>query len=193
MILAQMLEDFDQYSSSQTIPYATEDSIEEVRLSGFEKGYQAGWDDASRAISAERSHISSELARNLIDLSVSYQEACDHVIYSMKPLLTALVETVLPSITKNTLGIRVVSEVLNMAREHSDSVFVLTVAPESHAKIATLMDDGLLEKVNFIEDSSLGEGQVYLKLGNDERIINFEALYSEAAAALDGFFLQLQK
>ena len=68
-----------------------------LQLDAFEEGYRAGWDDAIKAQSDDRTRI-SEFAQNLQDLSFTYHEAYSHAINAMTPLLEDIVRSVLPKI-----------------------------------------------------------------------------------------------
>jgi hypothetical protein len=188
MAIAQFLEDFDQDRTDQKHIYLSEDMVEDARLGAFEKGYQAGWDDASSALATEQSHISSELARNLQDIKITYQDAYIHIIEVMKPLLITLVESALPSLATDTIGARVVEEIVEIMRQNNDALILLTVSPGSRSKIEPLINQFFSNRVSFFEDPSLGEGQVYLRFADEERSINLEPLFSEMASTLAGFY-----
>ena len=76
------------------VPPSSEAFLEEERLKSFDKGYRAGWDDSSAALSKEQSQISTELASNLQSLSFTYHEARNAVLGEMESLLKGLVATV---------------------------------------------------------------------------------------------------
>jgi flagellar assembly protein FliH len=193
MAIAQFLEDFDQDRFDHKHVYLSEEIVEDARLGAFEKGYQAGWDDASSALATEQSHISSELARNLQDINITYQDAYSHVLEVMKPLLTTLVDSALPSLAADTLGARVVEEIVEIIRQYNDALILLTVSSGNRSKIEPLTDQFFGDRVKFLEDPSLGEGQVYLRFSDEERSINLDSLFSEMASTLAGFYSSSKK
>ena len=66
MIAADLYQDFgtDSGAGAQAAP-STSDEFEEAKLQAFENGYQAGWDDLTKAQSNLELTISSTLATNL--------------------------------------------------------------------------------------------------------------------------------
>jgi flagellar assembly protein FliH len=119
MAISHLLEDFGPQTQTDGAYVITDDALEEARLASFDSGYQAGWDDASAAHAAEQSHISSDFAQNLRALTFTYQDAHRHILEKLKPLLTQMVETILPDVAHDTLGNQVVLEVMKIAAIHS--------------------------------------------------------------------------
>ena len=192
MPISHLLEDFSHPVQDDSAQTMSDLSLEDTRLASFEQGYQAGWEDASAAHSSDQTHIAADLARNLQDLSLTYQEACSHVIRSLNPLLTQMAESVLPVLAHQTLGARILADVMEMAKTQTETHLVLTLSPESRSKIETLLEARLPMPVRLIEDAALGDGQVYLKLGTDERSIDMDGLLAGIGRAMTGFFTDTQ-
>ena len=76
---------------------------EEQRLAAFEDGYQAGWDDAARALSESHQKLSADLAQNLGDLAFTFHEARAHVLKGVEPLLRQMVSRILPDVARHAL------------------------------------------------------------------------------------------
>lgn len=193
MAVARLLEDFEHAQTDQTHIYLSEDMVEDARLGAFEKGYQAGWDDASSALLTEQTHISSEFARNLQEMTITYQDAYSHVLEVMKPLLTTLVKSTLPSLAADTIGSRVVEEIISIMQKYNDARILLITSPANRPKIEPLVESSIRNCVDFIEDPSLGDGQVYLRFSEEERSINLESLFSEMTLSLAGFYASSRK
>ena len=188
MSISHLLEDFTHTPASATRHVLSEESLEDTRLEAFEKGYQAGWDDASKAHADEQSHISAELARNLQDLSFTYREAFVHVTASLEPLLTRMVEAVLPDAAHHSLGLRIVSEVMDMAKDQAQAQLVISLAPENRERLAPLLQANLPMPVTLAEDEALGAGQAFLKFGQEERSVDVDGLIADITASLADFF-----
>jgi len=188
MVISHLLEDFTQLSQTAECRFLSDDALEDTRLAAFEKGYQAGWDDASAAHSGEQSHISSELARNLQDLSFTYQEAFMHVTTALEPLLTRIVEVVLPGAAHHSLGARIVSEAMEFTKAQSQAQLILTLSSESRQRLEPLFQSSLPMPVTLVEDNALGSGQIFLKLGQEERSIDLDSLVKDIQASVSEFF-----
>lgn len=193
MPISHLLEDFSASSLTQGALDLPDDILEELRLSAFENGYQAGWDDASAAHAAEQAHISSDFSQNLQSLNFTYQEAYCHVMSMLKPLLIQMVESILPQIAHDTLGVRIASEVIDLAQRHTDQKIELIMSPISRSKLDSVSLPDLPMIIQFIDDDSLGEGQVFLKVGYSERRIDLDGILEEMKSAIDGFINDLEK
>ena len=130
------LEDFavksqpSEMTPSDTISRA---AAEAEKVASYEQGYQAGWDDATQAQAEDQTRIGAEFARNLQELSFTFHEARAHVMQAMEPLLTELVDTVLPSLVSETLGQRILEELQPLIEDGADSPVELVVSPASRA------------------------------------------------------------
>lgn len=193
MPISHLLEDFSAPSHTQGRLDLSDDILEELRLSAFENGYQAGWDDASAAHAAEQAHISSDFSQNLQSLNFTYQEAYCHIMAMLKPLLIQMVETILPQVAHKTLGMRIVSEVIDLAQSHSNQKIELIMSPISRIKLENLSLPDLTTTIQFIDDESLSEGQVFLKAGQSERRIDLDGLLDDMKLAIDGFVHEFEK
>ncbi len=79
-------------------------AIEESKLASYEQGYKAGWDDAAAALAEDQTRIRADLARNLQQLSFTYQEARSHILKAVEPLLEEMVGRLLPDMARETLA-----------------------------------------------------------------------------------------
>ena len=162
--------------------------FEEMRLAAFEKGYTAGWDDAVAAQDAETAKLRADLARNLQDLSFTYHEARSHVLQAMEPLLRDMVGKVLPAIARESLS-RVVLETLQpLAEEMAGAAITVVVNPANRHSVETLLSATKSLPLTFIEEPSLGEGQVYLRMGDAESRIDLDGVIAAIGRAVAGFF-----
>lgn len=159
-----------------------------LHTEAFEKGYQAGWDDASRTAGEEQTRISAEFSHNLQDLGFTFHEARSHVIRSLKPLMTGLVEKLLPEIIAKTIGQRVLQEIMPLAESATDTPIQVVISPESRPALEKLLVGATTHPLEVAEEPSLGPGQVYLRSGSFEKHIDMEAAISkitEAVSALN--------
>ncbi|WP_371225011.1 flagellar biosynthesis protein [Roseovarius sp. 2305UL8-3] len=192
MSISHLLEDFGAYARGKPVSL-TDVSLEEQRLEAFEKGYQAGWDDSSKASEDDTRRVSVDLAQNLQDLSITYQEAHSAVLASLRPLLEQITQTVLPALMLQTLGAQLVDQVHGMARELGPQPIELVTAPSNAATLEALLGDDPAMPVTVIEELSLGEGQVFVRFGNHEREIDLSGVLATIEQMMTGFFDENQK
>lgn len=193
MAISHLLEDFSTQSLRQGAYMVTEDAFEESRLAAFENGYKAGWDDASAAHAAEQAHISSDFSENLQALNFTYQEAYSQVIGMVEPLLTQMVESILPKAAQETLGTRIISEVMNIVRIQSPQRIELITSPASRIKLEKLGIESLPTLVNLKEDASLGDGQVSIRFGKEEHSIDLENLLGDMSVLISEYITDYER
>ena len=162
--------------------------FEEMRLAAFEKGYTAGWDDAVAAQDADQAKLRADLARNLEDLSFTYAEARAHVLHAMEPLLRDMVAKVLPAIAQETLAPLVLETLRPLAEEMAGAAITVVVNPANRHTVEALLSIGKTLPLTFVEEPSLGEGQVYLRMGDAESRIDLDGVIAAIGRAVAGFF-----
>jgi len=187
-----LLEDFQAAPAApteRTAPgSASHEEVEAARLEGYEAGYKAGWDDASRTLSEDQSRIGAEFARNLQNLGFTFQEARAHVMHALEPLLAGMIERVLPRLVSDTIGHTIVEELLPLASDAADAPIEIVVSPASRPALEGLLADTVSVPFDLIEEATLAEGQVFLRSGRIERHIDFTSAVERIGAAVRGLY-----
>jgi len=160
--------------------------IEEERLAAFEKGYRAGWDDASAAHSEEQGRIAADLARNLQDLSFTYHEAHAAMQRETADLLRGMLDRVLPSAMHGALAETILQRVGTALGAGATPVEII-VAPGNLARVEALVADRPAPPLRLRAEPSLGDGQALLRLGAAEERVDYDALIGELAAMVDRY------
>lgn len=163
-------------------------AFEEAKLAAYEQGYQAGWDDAAAARSADQAGIAADLARNLQALSFTYQEARAHILSGLEPLMTEMVERLLPETARETLAPLVLEQVMPMAEETTDQPVTLVLNPAVRAAVEALIEQATGLPMTIEEEPTMPEGQVYIRLGGVEAKVDLTRVTADIAAAVRGFF-----
>jgi flagellar assembly protein FliH len=157
--------------------------LEEERLAAYEKGYTAGWEDAARAHMDEQAHISSELARNLQDLSFTFHEAQTALVQDMEAILTGLLERVLPGALRPALAECVVERAIDVAREPGQVVEIV-VAPENVDRVHALCETRPAPPLRVAAEPSLGAGQAFIRFAASEEKIDLDAVLADMSSAM---------
>lgn len=163
-------------------------ALEEAKLASYDSGYSAGWEDAAAAQSDDQAKIGADLARNLQSLSFTYQEARIHVLRAIEPLLQQMVARLLPELARETLAPIVLEVLMPLAEKMADTPITLVLNPCARAGVEALLDHATGMPLTLVEEPSLGEGQVYLRLGASETHIDLDRATAEIATAVRGFF-----
>lgn len=193
MPISHLLEDFDNEPASLLHHSVSEESLEDARLAAFEKGYQAGWEDASTAHANEQAHISAEFSRNLNDLSFTYHEAYSQVIRSIRPILTRMLDDIVPEVARHAFGFRLVEEAMGIFKKNGQGELVLTLSPASARQLEHHLTKELPMPVRILEDDTLGVGQAYLKLGEAEKCVDLDSLVAEMKALITGYLHEFRE
>lgn len=161
---------------------------EEVRLAAYEQGYKAGWDDCTSANEADQTRISDELASNLNELSFTYHEVKSSMLRSLEPVLTSITDQILPHVARENMGALVLEHAMSLMNEAIDIPVEITAAGPTLEKIKLLADgqDGL--PISYVEETTLGEGQAFLRLGSKELQLDLDAILQNFSGSLSGFF-----
>lgn len=189
MSIAHLYQDFGPKTLGRDANISLNDvEIEDQKLDSFEKGYQAGWDDAVNAQVATKTRISSDLAKNLQEVSFSYHEARSTLTKSLEPLFSDVVATLLPEVARHSLGPHLVAQLTDMVRAQTDQVIEITVSPVNLETIETLIENELESPFVMVPDPNLSEGQVFLRIGAEEREIDLDHVIETVGAAFNNFF-----
>jgi len=194
MSLLNTLEDFGAFTGTTVNgPELSEDERETQRLDIFEQGYRAGWDDAIKAQSDDQSRITSDFAQNLQDLSFTYHEAHAQIVNAMQPLMTQIVDSLLPEMARQSLGQQIVGELRNLARSQALPQVEIVVAPANKAALEPWLDQEFSFPIALRDDAMMGEGQAEIRFAEAERQIDLTGVVDGIATAMRGFFNENKK
>lgn len=196
--LETLLEDFGSTSppvqgpatrteSASAEPAFREADLEGKKLEAFEKGYRAGWDDAVKAQSDDRTRISSAFGQHLQDLSFTYHEAYTQVMNAVTPLLNEMVTSLMPALARETLGHHIVDQLKTMSREIGQMEVVIAVAPNRVEAVTPLLKQDFGFPIRLMPDDTLAEEQADIRFGDTERQIDLSDLIASVAEAVEGF------
>lgn len=167
--------------------------LEEIKLHAFEKGYQAGWDDSTKAHADGREKQVADIGQALQDMSFTYHEAYSKLLLAMQPLLTKVVTSLLPEMARTTLGAHIRTELERLLKSQSDGALEIAVHPGNSAAVERMLSGNVPSPFAVQEDEALKEGQALVRVGSAEREIDLDTLQAEIAEAVTAFFDQTSK
>ncbi len=184
------LEVFDTASTSDggVQPLVEASQLEEVKISAYEQGYSAGWEDASAAQQGDQTRIRADLARNLQSLSFTFQDARSHVLQAIKPLMIEMINRLLPEVAHEALAPTVLEALMPMADDLADAPLTLVLNPAVRPQIEDLVAQATGLPLVIEEEPSLSEGQVYIRFGTAETKVDLDRVTSDIANAVRAFF-----
>lgn len=184
------LEVFDTPDTQAQTPVMVLETIafEEAKLTAYDQGYRAGWDDAVQAQHSDQTQISAELARNLKSLSFTFADARQHVLDAMEPVLQDIVTRLLPAIARESLAPTILHSLRPLAERASDSPVEIVIHPSARMAVDAVLAQSNGPPAVVVEEPSLGEGQAFLRLGQSETRIDLDSAIAEISTALTNFF-----
>jgi flagellar biosynthesis/type III secretory pathway protein FliH len=187
---ALRLEVFDTVKSSDgtPMPLVEATAVEEAKISAFEQGYTAGWDDAASAQQGDQSRIRADLARNLQTLAFTFQDARSHVLQAIRPLILEMTNRLLPEVAREALAPTVLEALMPMADELADAPLILVLNPAARDGVEDLITQATGLPLVIEEEPSLGEGQVYIRFGRTETKVDLTQVTADISAAVRGYF-----
>jgi flagellar assembly protein FliH len=163
--------------------------LEETRLSAFDKGYAAGWEDATAALTTDRSRMEAELGRNLQALGFTFQEARVHLLRGLKPLLTTMIGRLLPEMARETLCALILEQLMPHAEAAVDAPVSIIAHPRARPFLEGILTQAQGLPLKIAEDADLPQGQVFLRFaGGDETLIDLDRAIGQIMATVRDFF-----
>lgn len=164
------------------------EEIEDLKLQAFETGYQAGWDDATKAQATQKDKISTELAQNLLDMSFTYHEALSKLTGSLETTMCQVVEKLLPDLVQSALSSQILEQVKTLLGDQIGQKVVIIVHPQNLGPVQNTLANGLPEPFEISGDDSLGEGQAFVRFGTNERQVDLDSIIQKVSKAMTAFF-----
>lgn len=185
------LEVFERPASPETPTLMLPEDVEDLRMTAYERGYIAGWDDAGRQAGAEAAARQAQVAQRIEALTFGYHEARAHVLAATAPLIEAMVATLLPAVARAAVLPVVLDQLLPLAVSHAARPLVLRVPPGWAGDYAAALDGLVLPPLTLIEAPDLTETQAEIAPADldatDVIRIDLSAALDAIRAALTAF------
>lgn len=187
---ALRLEVFDTVIAADGSPQAMVEvtAVEEAKVTSFEQGYSAGWDDAVAAQQGDQTRIRADLARNLQSLAFTFQDARSHVLQAIRPLILEMTNRLLPEVARQSLAPTVLEALTPLAEELADAPLTLVLNPAVRGQVEDLITQATGLPMVINEEPSLPEGQVYIRFGAVETKVDLSQATADIAIAVRAFF-----
>lgn len=167
------------------------EALEDIKLTAFESGYQAGWEDAAAAHAAETDKVTSEISQRLEDMSFTHQEVYAKLALALKPLMVTFVTKLLPNIAEQSLHAHILQEVSTLIDANVDGAIEIAVSPDQMTSLDSILKKQLSLPFRICAEPSLSPGQVYLRVGHAEQEIDLDAVLDGINEAVNAFFEQV--
>lgn len=169
-------------------PLVQVSAMEEAKITAFEQGYTAGWDDAAAAQETDQTRIRADLARSLQSLAFTFQDARSHLLQAIRPLILEMTNRLLPEMAREALAPTVLETLMPMADEMTEAPLTLVLHPSVRARVEALVEQATGLPMTIEEEPSLSEGQVYIRFGGAETKVDLTQATADISNAVRGFF-----
>jgi hypothetical protein len=181
------LEVFELPDTVDTASVLMPEDLEDLRLSAYERGYIAGWDDATGQADTERSAREARVAARIEALTFGYHEARAAILAGMEPLLAALVAQVLPAAARASVIPLVVELMLPLAAARAERPLILRVPSGMAEDFRTALAGLALPPLTITEAAELSELEAEIVADADETRVDLQTVLSRIEAALATF------
>lgn len=162
----------------------------EEAMAAFDEGYRNGWEDCAKAEAEANRRIGTDLATNLQEMALVYDEARADVLAALGPLFEDMAAQLLPRLAAEAVAPTVIAELRAAAETASAPQAVLFAPPGAMAQLARLieMQEGL--DITLRAEPAFAEGQVSLRFGTLRRDIDLAEAARRMSEALRAFIAQ---
>lgn len=178
-----LLESFDSPAAAVE---ATGPSLEWVA------GHVVGFAEGRAAAAAEQGRFSAEIVQSLADLSFSYAEARGHLLLSLRPLFTVLMDRFLPGLVREGLAAHLAYLLRQAAVQDLQVPIDLCVHPDHIAGLRDIIGQAGMP-LNLRGDRTLSHGQAQLSSVEGETMLDLDELLSATREALAAIFFTDEK
>ncbi len=192
MSLSLFLEDFGTIAEEDGASISELD-VEKEKLQSFEKGYAAGWEDASNAHSTHANRLSEHVQKVLADLDATRVDAAKAHSLAAEKMLSALLDTITPTILKNALPGHILSLMKTAVAQSSTQSITVHVPPADVDEIRKFLEGASEIPYQVFAEPDLQPGQACLGFGDVEEQIDLAGLLTEIDAALAEFFHMIKE
>jgi flagellar assembly protein FliH len=107
-----------------------------------------------------------------------------HVLKALAPLMQEIACRLLPGVAREALAPTVLETLMPLA----EAPVELVLNPAARTPVKILLGQATGLPLRLVEEPTLSEGQVYLRLGETEAQIDLDRATSELTAAVRNFF-----
>lgn len=180
------LEDFAAPDIAVAEPPATFDTAG-LKQEAFDSGYKDGWNDAFAEARTEESKARTAIAASLQEMGFTYFEARQHIMGSFKPLITSMVEAVLPQVSQAALVPLIQQEMEKLAQMVEPPIQILCAAANEQ-ELRAMVEECSTVPFEVQVEPTLLPSQVQLQFADGFSAIDTEATIARIKQTIEEFF-----
>lgn len=165
------------------------EEIEELKLNAYERGYGAGWDDGGQRAEAEETARRAGFARQAEHLSFTYHEARGHVLAALKPLIAAMLESVMPAAARASVVPLVIEQLMPLAQAAAEAPVTLRIARGMRGEFEAAFSGLVLPPIDLVETDDLADGQAEFRFGALDTRVDLDHAAQSVTRAIERFYM----
>lgn len=182
------LEVFESVSEPASPTLLLPEEIEDIRLSAYERGYGAGWDDAqSRAAEAEAAHRAT-IEHWAEQLTFTYHEARAAALTALRPVLEGVLRDVVPQSARAAVVPSAIDALLPFAQAALDTPIRVRIGLGRSGMFKAAVAGIPLPPLEIHETPDLTDSQIAFERGVEETRVDLQAIAQELGAAIEAFY-----
>jgi hypothetical protein len=189
MPLPIRLEVFETLAETGAPLVLTPEEVEEIRLNAYERGYNAGWDDAGKQAEEEERTRRAEVERQLQQLSFTYHEVRGHMLRALQPVFAELLSVVVPEAARTSVVPLAAEQLLKLAGTVTQTPVTLRIAPGTRPDFEAALDGLVLPPLRIVETEEMVPLQTAIAFDQQETQIDLAAVAEQLRAAIDRYYL----
>jgi len=185
MSIEHLLPEFSKYTSS-----SGDGTNIGPDLAAFDQGYNAGWDDASKAVE----HSSAEQRRELIEILSRHtgaaQDARAAVLADLRPIITGIADILVPQIADQSFAPHLAQFVFDQIDTYQSPNVVISVNQADFDGVQTVLQHTDFAGCTVQIDAAIRPQQACIGYAGSEIEFNFQDAKAQIQTALASFLSQ---
>ncbi len=187
-------ESFSKQNPHQATVFLPKNSLERIKKETFQAGYRQGYANASQELNAEKTKAALALSLSLEDFCFTSIEARQAVLASLSPLISKMVEVVLPGVFNEALAEIIAAQIKTLAVSMTDGPILVKCSAQNLPLVEALIKDqrgtgsGSSITATATLDSNCGAGEIWLSSPTGERHIDLSSALDAIQLAVSNFF-----
>jgi hypothetical protein len=159
----------------------------------YDAGYKAGWEDAEKRDEADARRLSEALLHSVQDLTFTLHEARVHVLKLVRPLVEAMISSLVPQVAEASLPMIVAEEIEKIAMDLAEEPLVLRICNDDRMALERALSEAQATlRVKLVAEPSLVQGQVLISTESFEKRVDLDEVRTRVILSLRTLTSDLQ-
>lgn len=160
----------------------------EQGLEMFDRGYQAGWDDAVAAQVETHANLSEELAKSVADIALPYHDALAQMQENFRPAINILLGELLPRTLADAFGARLAADLADFGHRACAGPVIVVVPNGQADTISQVLAVETDVPIEVQEADDCPKGALRLTVGDTLYQIDTAATVAAVETAISEYF-----